>query len=296
MWREVVELGRIVDRLGEVAGSRVVADAAVIFSWEAWWATDTECRPSQAVGYLTQVHATYAALHARGLTVDVVRPGADLSAYRLVVVPGLHLLRADEAAVLTDWIAAGGTAVVTFNSGIVDEQDRIWAGGYTGPLREALGIHVEEFAPVAPGVAIALDDGTSSRLWSERLRTTTAETLARFADGPAAGSPAVTRNAHGRGSAWYLATQLDPAALADRLGAIARDAGVRPPAEVDAAGAFEIVRRRGERASYVFVVNHGDTDLVADVRGTELITGTAVEDRLRVPSGAVRVVREENPS
>lgn len=296
VWREVVELGGIVDRLGEVAGSRVVADAAVIFSWEAWWATDTECRPSQSVGYLTQVHATYAALHAQGLTVDIVRPGADLSAYRFVVVPGLHLLRADEAAVLTDWIAAGGTAVVTYNSGIVDETDRIWAGGYTGPLREALGIHVEEFAPVAPGVAIALDDGTRSHLWSERLRATTAETLATFADGPATGSPVITRNAHGRGSAWYFATQLEPSALADRLGAIARAAGVRPPAEVEAAGAFEIVRRRAENASYVFVVNHGDTELVADVRGTELITGLAVEDRLRVPSGAVRVVREENHS
>ncbi|MFF8186471.1 beta-galactosidase [Microbacterium sp. NPDC016588] len=296
VWREVVELGGIVDRLGEVAGSRVVADAAVIFSWEAWWATDTECRPSQSVGYLTQVHATYTALHAQGLTVDIVRPGADLSAYRFVVVPGLHLLRADEAAVLTDWIAAGGTAVVTYNSGIVDESDRIWAGGYTGPLREALGIHVEEFAPVAPGVAIALDDGTRSRLWSERLRATTAETLATFADGPATGSPAITRNAHGRGSAWYFATQLEPSPLADRLGAIARAAGVRPPAAVEAAGAFEIVRRRGEDASYVFVVNHGDTELVADVRGTELITGIAVEDRLRVPSGAVRVIREENHS
>lgn len=296
VWREVVELGGIVDRLGEVAGSRVVADAAVIFSWEAWWATDTECRPSQSVGYLTQVHATYAALHAQGLTVDIVRPGADLSAYRFVAVPGLHLLRADEAAVLTDWIAAGGTAVVTYNSGIVDETDRIWAGGYTGPLREALGIHVEEFAPVAPGVAIALDDGTRSHLWSERLRATTAETLATFADGPATGSPVITRNAHGRGSAWYFATQLEPSALADRLGAIARAAGVRPPAEVEAAGAFEIVRRRAENASYVFVVNHGDTELVADVRGTELITGLAVEDRLRVPSGAVRVVREENHS
>lgn len=296
VWREVVELGGILDRLGEVAGSRVLADAAVVFSWEAWWATDTECRPSQAVGYLTQVHATYAALHAQGLTVDIVRPGADLSAYRFVVVPGLHLLRADEAAVLTDWVAAGGTAVVTYNSGIVDESDRVWAGGYTGPLREALGIHVEEFAPVAPGVAIALDDGTCSHLWSERLRATTAETVATFADGPAAGSPAITRNAHGRGSAWYLATQLEPAALADRIGAIAREAGVRPPVAVEAPGAFEIVRRRGEDASYVFVVNHGDTELVADVRGTELITGTAVEDRLRVPSGAVRVVREENHS
>nr|MDQ2699017.1 beta-galactosidase [Actinomycetota bacterium] len=131
VWREVVELGGIVDRLGEVAGSRVEADVALVFSWESWWATQTDTRPSQALGYLDQVHAAYGALHAQGLTVDVVAPGAALDAYRLVVVPGLHLVRAEDAAVVTDWIAAGGTALITFYSGTVDEDDRVWTGGYT---------------------------------------------------------------------------------------------------------------------------------------------------------------------
>ena len=50
LWREVVELGRIVEDLREVAGSRVVADVAMVFSWESWWAADTECRPSHSLG------------------------------------------------------------------------------------------------------------------------------------------------------------------------------------------------------------------------------------------------------
>ncbi|MBD8022667.1 beta-galactosidase [Microbacterium gallinarum] len=294
VWREVVELGGIVDRIGEVAGSRVEADVALVFSWESWWATQTESRPSQALGYLDQIHAAYGALHGLGLTVDIVPPGAELDAYRLVVVPGLHLVREADAAVVTDWIAAGGTAVVTFYSGTVDQDDRVWTGGYTGPFREALGIRVEEFAPVAPGETLRLTDGSTSTLWSERARVTTAETVASFADGPATGAPAITRNVWGEGTAWYLATHLDTADYRALLGGIAEAAGVRPAAVVRGGdGALEIVRRRGADAAYLFVVNHGPTAALAEASGFELVTESSVTGDIEVPAGAVRIIREE---
>ncbi|MCH6231523.1 beta-galactosidase [Microbacterium sp. CFH 31415] len=294
VWREVVELGRIVDRIGEIAGSRVEADVALVFSWESWWATQTESRPSQALGYLDQIHAAYGALHDLGLTVDIVPPGAELDAYRLVVVPGLHLVREADAAVITEWIAAGGTAVVTFYSGTVDQDDRVWTGGYTGPFRDALGIRVEEFAPVAPGETLHLTDGATSTLWSERACVTTAETVASFADGPAAGSPAITRNAWGEGTAWYLATHLDAADSRALFGRIAEEAGARPAAVVRGGrGALEIVRRRGADAAYLFVVNHGPTAAVAEASGFELVTESPVTGDIEVPAGAVRIIREE---
>lgn len=294
VWREVVELGGIVDRISEVAGSRVQADVALVFSWESWWVTQTESRPSQSLGYLDQVHAAYGAFHALGLTVDIVAPGADLSAYRLVVVPGLHLVRESEASVLTDWIAAGGTALVTFYSGTVDEDDRVYTGGYTGPFRDALGIRVEEFAPVAPGEPLTLSSGAGAGLWSERAHVTTAAVEASFTDGPSAGHPAVTRNAWGEGAAWYLATLLDADAYRDLLGRLAAEAGVRPAADVRGGdGALEIVRRKGADASYLFVVNHGGAPASVAARGAELITEMPVAGDLVVPGGAVRIIREE---
>lgn len=294
VWREVVELGRIVDRIGEVAGSRVASEVALVFSWEAWWATQNDSRPSQALGYLDQVHAAYGALHALGITVDVVAPGADLSAYKLVVVPGLHLVRADEAGAITDWVAAGGTALVTFYSGTVDQDDRVWTGGYTGPFREALGIRVEEFAPVAAAQPLSLSSGATAKLWSERAHVTTAAVEASFVDGPSAGHPAVTRNAWGAGTAWYLATLLEPDGYRDLLARAAADAGVRPAADVRGGdGALEIVRRRGSDASYLFVINHGASTASVTARGVELITEAPVAGDLEVPGGAVRIIREE---
>ncbi|MCK8607978.1 beta-galactosidase [Agromyces sp. C10] len=294
LWREVVELGRIVGALDEVAGTRVEADVALLFSWESWWASDAETRPTHAIEYLDQVHALYGALHDLGVSVDVVRPGADLSGYRLVVVPGLYLVGDEEAAALDAAVASGTHVLVTFYSGIVDEHDRVRPGGYPGAWRDLLGVRVEEFTPVLPGTPLVLESGAAASLWAERVEATDAAVLDRFADGPAAGRPAVTRRAgsSGAGDAWYLATLLERDDLLDLVGRVVEGAGA---ASAPAAGAdVEITRRIAEGRAYTFVVNHGADAVEVDVRGTELVTGTVADGRLAVPAGAVRVIREED--
>lgn len=294
LWREVVELGGILDRIDEVAGSRVRAGVAMVFSWEAWWASQTDSRPSHALGYLDQLHAAHRALHDLGVTVDFVAPGADLDAYSLVVVPGLHLVRAEEARVVTDWIARGGSALVTFYSGTVDENDRIWTGGYTGPFRDALGVRIEEFAPVAPGTALALSDGTAAALWSERGRATSAEVQASFVGGLADGAPALTRNVWGNGAAWYLATLPDAAGYRRIMAQLIAEAGVTAPASVSGdLTTLEIVRRHADDRSYLFVINHGTESVTVRTTGSELVTGAAAAGAIEVPAGAVRIIREE---
>ncbi|WP_250445946.1 beta-galactosidase, partial [Actinotalea sp. C106] len=220
-WREVLELGRTLTALQEVAGSRVEADVALLFSWETWWAADAENRPSTEVEYLDQVHRVYLALRAQGLTVDVLPPGADLTGYRMVVVPELYLVRDEHAAQVEAFVAAGGHAVVTFFSGVVDEQDRVRLGGYPGAFRDLLGVVTEEFHPLQAHEQVRLEDGGTARLWTEDLRTVTAQVITRYADGPLPGVPAVTRNERGTGVAWYIATALDAEPASALLGRVA---------------------------------------------------------------------------
>ena len=296
LWREVVELGATLGRLAEIVGSRVVADVAIIFSWESWWAGDGESRPSHSVRYLDEVHATYAALHELGVTVDIVAPDADLTAYRLVVVPNLYMVTDSQAANLSDFVAAGGHTLITFFSGIVDEDDRVRLGGYPGAFRDLLGITVEEFAPVREGERITLDNGAVSRLWSERLRSTGAEIIASYVDGPLPGIPAITRNSFGAGQAWYAATALDAPSLRDLLRTISAGSGATMLGP-ESDGSIEVVRRSitgtDSDRSYLFVINHGDTDIEIPGTGHEIVTHTRIGSTLRVPAGAVRVLREE---
>ncbi|MDN3445627.1 beta-galactosidase [Microbacterium sp. APC 3901] len=288
-WREVVELGGLLDRLGEVAGTRVVADAALFFSWESWWAAENEGRPSEALTYLGQVHAAHAALSDAGITTDVVRPGADLDGYRLLIVPALHLISDEDAAAIARAVESGATALITFYSGIVDEEDRVRTGGYPGTFRDLLGIRSEEFAPLRPGEVVFLTDGTSGSVWAERLKTTDAETAASFADGPAAGGPALTRREVGKGAAWFVATQPDRIAYRELIARLASDAGIAPHA--GASRDVEVVRRTGDAGSFLFVINHGDSAAEIGVTGHDLVTDAPATGY--VPAGAVRIIKED---
>ena len=288
IWRDVVELGASLERLRELAGTTVHADVAFVFSWEAWWAHDQESHPSGDVRYIEQVHAAYKALWDAGITVDVVAPGSDLSAYKLVVVPNLYLIRDEHASVIEAFVEGGGSAFITFFSGIVDENERVRPGGYPGAFRELLGIRSEEFFPLDPAHPLVLDNGSPASLWSEALHLTTADAVLRFATGHHAGGPAVTRNGFGAGEAWYAGTVLDGSVLKDLLLRAAVTAGIELP---DTQPGLESVTRRGSGHDYVFLINHSTEDRKHRVSGLELLTAEAVDDVVVVPAGAVRVVR-----
>ncbi len=290
-WREALELGRLLRSLDGLPGTRTRADAALVFSWESWWAADGDPRPSEAVTYLGQVHAAYRAFRAAGITVDIVAPGADLSGYGLAIIPSLHILDEADADAITRFVDGGGTAFVTFNTGIVDSTDRVHLGGYPGPLREMLGIRVEEFAPVVPGTTLTLSSGSTATLWSERIALAGAEVIDQFVDGPSAAGPAITRHAE-TGAAWYLATVLDDDAYRSLANRVVADAGLVP--EPGAGAEVEVVRRSdtdGTR-SFLFVINHSAESAELPAAGRELVTGEAVDGLLTVPAGAVRIIQE----
>ncbi|WP_425473230.1 beta-galactosidase [Streptomyces montanus] len=295
VWREVVELGASVDSLSEIRGTRTVADAAVLWDWQSWWAQNLQWRPSEDHDARERADAFYEALYDRHLTVDFAHPEADLSPYPLVVVPALYLMTEAAGRNLTEYVENGGTLVVSYFSGIVDEHDAVHDGAYPGPLRDVLGLTVEEFSPLLPGDHVRITGPEGSELtgdvWTEFVVPRGADTVWTFADGLATGRPAITRHRLGEGSAWYVATRLASDGLDALLGWAADDARITPRAELPRD--VEVVRRTGESGTYLFAINHtsSDTKVPLEAHGTELLTGEPAAGRLAVPAGAVRVVR-----
>jgi beta-galactosidase len=291
VWREVVELGATLGRLEEIAGSRADNDVAILFDWQAWWACELDSHPSEDVRYLDMAHALHRALLDHGVGVDVVHPDSDLGGYRLVLVPTLYTVTDAAAARLEAAVASGATALVTYFSGIVDEDDHIRLGGYPGAFRELLGVRVQEFTPLREGERVHLDDGSVGDVWSEDLRLAGAEAVASYVDGPVPGVPALTRHAHGQGTAWYLATRLEQPALDALVGRLLAEADVVPV--VPPAPGLEASRRRGDDGSWVFLVNHGRDPLEVPVAGVDLVAGGHTDGVLSLGPGAVAVVRED---
>src|SRR6185369_433869 len=196
-------------------GTRSEADVAVLHDWHNWWALEADAHPA-VLDHLETHLAHYAPLFDAHVAVDVVPPNADLSDYKLVVVPNLYLMSAEVGARLTAYVEAGGHLVVSYFSGIVDETDRAHLGGYPAPLRTALGLTVDEFWPLHEGGSVAFNIfgvPAAGARWSEWITLEGASAVGTFADGPLAGRPAITRHQHGAGVAWYLGTRPSPSAM-----------------------------------------------------------------------------------
>ncbi|MDI6942988.1 beta-galactosidase [Microbacterium sp. JZ70] len=294
VWREVVALGEGLSRLDAVVGSRVEADVAVLWDFESFWAQDLEWRPTEDLSHQERVRAFYERLWRDGVTVDFALPGHDLSRYRLVVAPAQYLLTAADAANLTRYVEGGGTLVVSYFSAVVDENDAVHPGGFLAPLRDALGVDVEEHLPLREGAAAAVEWSDGALLgadhWQESLRLHGADVVGAYAEGPAAGGAAITRHRHGAGTGWYISTRLDAEGLRAVLTDVYADAGVVASSTPDG---LEVVRRRADDRTFLFAINHRDDDVTIDAVGRELLTGATASGSLVVPAGGVAVIETD---
>lgn len=296
-WAATMNLGRDLGLLAEVAGTTCPPTrAAMLLDWHSWWALELEGHPSDALRLRELLLAAYGQLRAAGLSVDMRHPDDDLDGYGLVVVPNLVLLSRAASERLTDFVADGGLAIVGPFSGIVLPNYELAGGAHPAMLRDLLGIAVQEWWPIVEGSAgISFDGGPACRasIWRERIALTTAEEVARFDDAPLAGSPAITRNAVGRGQAWYLGTVPDDDAMSRTFEMALAEASIERivglPAGVDAR------RRSGRGVDYLFLANRNAEAVTIDLglSGVDLLTATTVDGPTTIPGQGVQVVRLE---
>ncbi len=294
VWDEVRKLGAELPRLDPLLAARVPADIAILLDWESWWAVEQDAKPSQDVRVLSQILSYYAPLFMRNITVDFVPPNADLHGYKVVLAPNLYMVRDDIAQTLEQFVSNGGTLVMSFFSGIVDERDHILLGGYPAPFRRVLGLRVEEFDPYVPGQTnhIRMSDGSTYTcdLWSDVIDLEGAEALAYWTDDFYAGRPAITRHAFGQGISYYLGTRPEQVCMEQILEQVCNEADVRPVLAVPPG--VEVVRRENADRSFLFVLNHTTSAVEIGLNQTahNLLTGEEHSERVTLQSRAVAVL------
>ena len=296
IWREVAQLGGELTRLDPVLKSGVKAEIAILFDWENWWALEMDAHPSGDIKQLNQLKAYYEPLFRRNISVDFVRPEGDFSKYRVILVPNLYMVRDEPAARLEQFVENGGTVVMSFFSGIVDENDHIRLNGYPAPFRKMLGLRVDEFDPYPPEQfkQIEMEGQVNYRcnLWSDVIELEGATTLAYYNEDFYAGKPAATRYKFGQGLSYYLGTQPEAAFMDSLLQQVCVEKGIRVVLEVP--DGVEVVRRSGENESFLFLLNHNNApvELEIDQNLYDLLTATTCSRPLRLEAYGVAILRE----
>lgn len=290
VWREVVEMGRHLRRLGDLVDTVTAPAHVVILSdTTSEWALGRPSLPVVGISHREVARSAYNAFWDRNVACDVVPPGSDLDGWNVVVVPAVMLVDDGMADRLVAAARRGAHVVVTFASGLADLDDHVIPGGYPGALRELVGVSAQEFTPPRPGTSITLDNGWTGTDWFEDVTVIDADVVARAQDGPRPGGPAVTRASRGDGFAWYVATWLDEAGWDGLVARILTTTGIVPVADVDRG--LEAVCRTGPSGDWLFLINHHDEPRTARVTGHDVLADRAVDGRLDVAGRAVAVVR-----
>jgi beta-galactosidase len=289
VFRDVAEVGQMLAKLDDLVGTTVPAQVGLIYDWENKWAMDDAQGPSQGdKGGLDECQRHYKAFWDRGIPVDVIDMEQDFSRYKLLVAPMLYMVRPGVAERITAFVQSGGTFVATYLSGIVDETDLCFLGGWPGPLRPVLGIWDEEIDALTPadsnavtplaGNALGLSRVYPARDFCSLIHTESAEALAVYAADFYAGRPAITVNHYGSGRAYYLAFRSDMQSVSDFYGHLLATLDIVPALNTALpAGVTAQIRTDGTR-DFIFVLNftpRPQTVMLDDRAYTDKLTGAA---------------------
>jgi beta-galactosidase len=246
---------------------------------------------------MSQVMSYYAPLYQRNITVDFAHPESDLSKYKLVIAPNLYLVKEPAIENINRYVENGGNLVMAFFSGIVNEHEHIRLGGYPAPFSDMLGLVVEEFAPYSEtqSNSFRTNDGKQFKctLWSDVIQLKGAEAVvAVFEDDYYAGSPAVTQNIFGKGTAWYVGTVPDMNGMEWLIENICKTAGVQPVFAKVPAG-VELLQRVNGKSSFLFALNHSGEKVTVPIegQGRDLLTDTEVNGSVELEPSDVAVIQ-----
>ncbi len=270
VFQDVAEVGRRLKSLEKIAGAEFKSKAAIIFDTENRWAVKDAMGPRNvSIGHEDEMLLHYSALRRLGINTDLVDMETDISSYSLVVAPMLYMFRANIAQKLKTFVENGGTLVMTYWSGIVNESDLCWLGGMPGDgMTQVMGLRSEEIDGLYDGdtnslVITGLDGMKESykvHTLCDLIVPSTAKALGHYGCDFYAGRPALTVNSFGKGKAYYVAARCEKEFYLDFYSKLAEDLEL-----ILIPGLPEKVRMtvRYGRDAYYFLMNFGaDEEMV----------------------------------
>jgi len=304
VFHEVTEVGEVLEKLDDVIGTTVRPEVAIIYDTENRWAIeDLQGLIKGDKGYVSTCINHYQAFWKRGIPVDVIDEEQPLDSYRVVIAPMLYMVRPGVAERITRFVEQGGTFVATYWSGVVDENDLCFLGGFPGPVRQLLGIWAEEIDTLYPTDENALVPAEGNRLsltkiyrireLCELIHTEGAEILATYGADFYAGRPTLTRNSFGQGQAYYIAARTEQQFLDDFYTALTNDLGIHRVIDADLPEGVTVTQRSDGSSRYVFVMNFTSAAAEFDLDGrayTDMLTKEAVGKRLQLSPYGVRIL------
>ncbi|NRY62232.1 beta-galactosidase [Clostridium beijerinckii] len=298
VFREVTEVGEVLKKIKEIQGSIKESEVAIIFDVENLWAIDdAQGLKKYRKGYEESCQAAYKVFWENGISVDIINMDCDISDYKLVIAPMLYMIRANVAERINEFVKTGGTFVTTYFSGIVDENDLCFLGGFPGPLREVTGIWSEEIDSLYDDEVnyIEFKDDKIKELKSQYevkdycdlIHVETAKVLGVYKEDFYADMPALTVNNYGVGKAYYISARTGADFNNDFYSSLIKDLNIKSVIEGELPQGVTAQMRSNKNNKYTFIMNFTEEEkkvdlgeeIYFDMLSDEKISGKIILDK-----------------
>lgn len=306
VFRDVAEVGRVLEKLDNLVGTTVRPEAAVIYDWENRWAIEDAQGVRHEKGYQPTCELHYRAFWNQGIPVDVINEDCDFSGYKLLIAPMMYMVRPGVAERIEDFVAGGGTFVTTYMSGWVDENDLCFLGGFPGPLRKVTGIWSEEidslyahecnYAVPVSGNALGLSIEYKAVEMLDLIHAETAEVLAAYKGDFYQGRPALTVNSFGKGKAYYIAFRSGFDFLSDFYTRLIRELNISRVMDTELPEGVTAQKRSDGERDYIFLMNFSAEEKTVDLPEEEfedMLEGSPVKGTVTLPGCGVRILQRK---
>ncbi|MCI6654848.1 MAG: beta-galactosidase [Clostridium sp.] len=215
VFKEVAEVGAMLDSLSNVKGTIVKPKAALIFDWDNMWAIDNMRGLSDKTkNYAKTCIQIYHEFLKLGIDMNVVASDDNLDDYNVVIAPMLYMLRPGASDNLKAFVKRGGQLLATYLTGYVDDNALCYLGGFPGDgLSELFGVISEEIDTYydSDENSATFTDGHKAIIhdYAEILRVSDTDILAKYDKDFYAGTPAITCKNFGKGKAYYVGARID---------------------------------------------------------------------------------------
>ena len=278
VFEDVKQVGISLEKLDAVCGTKTDAKVAILYDHKNSWAISNASGFINAdKRYVKTCLQHYKSFWKRGVDVDVIETGEDLSHYSLVVMPMLYSLDQAQIDRIEQYVAQGGTAVATYATGYVNETDLCYLGGFPGNrLKDVFGLTADEIDTLYPtDKNTVLWNGQSYDVvdYCELITATTAEPLGHYGADFYKGMPALLKNSYRSGTAYYIGCR-DTGELTDALYAmLLQELKIKT---YDLPEGVTIATRE----QYLFVQNFNDHPVTVTLAGTyrNVETGEVYDD------------------
>lgn len=283
VFKEVSQVGEILDKIKEIKGSMKQSKVAIIYDWENDWALkDAQGFGKESRRYPQTLQSHYKYFWDKNISVDVVTPQQDLSKYSLVVAPMMYMMTEETMDRFRDYVKNGGVLVGSYLSGLVNETDLTYLGGWPKTLQEIYGIDVKEIDTLYPKDRNSIKFGNESFEvvdYCTIIEAKEAEVLAKYEEDFYKNTPAITKNNLEKGKAYFIGARTNQEFLSKFYDKIVKDLDINEVEDFISECGISIQIRENKDEKYYFVMNFTEEEKNIEIKGSylNLISGKMME-------------------